>query len=202
VPYKRSILSMCDLLQALAQVGGLKSLPRTGWLRKGIVNPESVAAHSHRAAVMAILFAADLGVDGDRLLRMMIVHDLPESDPAVGDITPFCGVDPDEKRRRERAAMQRLADALPGGDELLRLWVEYDEGQTPEADAAHQLDALEMALQAREYESAWGVDLSEFRASARSKVRHPTLVRLLDQIDRDGPRPQSPTSPSPGPERS
>src|SRR5262249_34968351 len=98
-------------------------------------------------------------------------------------IIPDFGVGREEKRRRERAAMECLCDGWDGGAALLRLWLEYDEGQTPEAEVAHQLDALEMALQAREYENRHGVDLAEFRASARRKVRHPALLQLLDALD-------------------
>ena len=173
---------MSDLLQALTQVGALKSLRRAGWVRKGLIDPESVADHSFRMAILALVFAGDLGVDAGRLLRLVLVHDLPESDPAVGDITPFCGIDRAEKRSRERATMERLGAVLPGGDELLRLWLEYDAGETPEADAAHQLDALEMALQSREYEDVLGTDLSEFRESARARIRHPALLVLLDEL--------------------
>ncbi len=31
----------------------------------------------------------------------------------VGDITPFCGIDRAEKRRRERAALERSAPGFP-----------------------------------------------------------------------------------------
>jgi 5'-deoxynucleotidase YfbR-like HD superfamily hydrolase len=169
-------------LAALTQVGGLKELKRAGWVRKGIPDPESVADHSFRTTVLALVFADELGVDSGKLIKLILVHDLPESDPDVGDITPFCGVDREEKRRRERAAMGRLCDRLPNGEELRALWLEYDEGRTPEARAAHELDALEMALQAREYEARHGIDLSEFLASARSKIRHQALLRLLDEL--------------------
>jgi putative hydrolase of HD superfamily len=176
---------MTDLLAALLQAGRLKTLRRAGWVRKGLAAPESVADHSYRAALLALMLAPELGVDNDRLIRLVLVHDLPESDPDVGDITPFCGVDRHEKHRRERAAMERLGTSLPGdvGDALRTLWLEYDEGVTPEADVAHQLDALEMALQACEYEMIYEVDLSEFLASARAKIRSPLLVRLLDELE-------------------
>jgi putative hydrolases of HD superfamily len=172
---------MSDLIAQLAQVGALKRLPRAGWLRVGLPEAESVADHSFRTAVLALMLADELGVDAARLVALVLVHDLPESDPDVGDITPFCGVDRVEKRRRERAAMERLCAERP---DLLALWAEYDEGQTPEADAAHQLDALEMAIQSREYEGRHDVDLAEFRESARKKIHHPALLRLLDDLDR------------------
>jgi putative hydrolase of HD superfamily len=175
---------MNDLLSALAQVGRLKRLRRAGWVRKGLSGTESVADHSFRTAVLALALAGELGVDPGRLLALAVVHDLPESDPDVGDITPSCGISREEKRAKERAAMDRLCTGMPGGDVLLSLWVEYDEGQTPEARAAHELDALEMALQAREYQASHGFDPSEFVASARVKIHHPALLEILDGLVR------------------
>lgn len=185
------------LLAALAQVGALKTLRRAGWLRVGIDAPESVADHSFRTALLALSLGPRLGVDVDRLVRLVLVHDLPESDPTVGDITPHQGIDRDEKRRREHAAMERLAARLPGGADLLALWLEYDEGASPESRAAHQFDALEMALQAAEYQAATGTDLSEFLASARARIEHPALRSVLDALaspaafETEGPTPAS-----------
>lgn len=174
---------MNDLVRFLSQVGRLKDLDRAGWARRGIPSPESVADHSFRSSVLALVLGEELGVDRDRLLRIILVHDLAESDPTVGDVTPFDGVAPQDKHHRESAAMERLCATFPGGAELLLLWLEYDEGITPEARIAHQIDAVEMALQARDYENRHGLDLSEFRVGARQKVSHPTLLLLLDRLD-------------------
>ena len=40
----------------------LKQLPRTGWVRSGIHNPESVAAHSWGMAILALKLIPD-GLD-------------------------------------------------------------------------------------------------------------------------------------------
>jgi len=39
----------------ILQAGILKNLPRTGWLLRGIKNPESVADHSYRTALLSML---------------------------------------------------------------------------------------------------------------------------------------------------
>src|SRR5262245_30867956 len=105
-------VNMSDLLRFLSRVGTLKDLKRTGWLRRDLPDPESVADHSFRTAILALLVGADLGVDTAKLTALVLVHDLPESDPEVGDLTPFCGVGREEKRRRERASMERLCAGL------------------------------------------------------------------------------------------
>jgi putative hydrolase of HD superfamily len=175
---------MTDILTALTQIGSLKELARAGWLRAGVPQPESVASHSFRTAVLALALGPGLGVNVDRLVKLLLVHDLGESDPRVGDITPLDGISAEEKYRRESDAMERLCASLPNGAEMLALWREFEMGQSPEARVARQLDAFEMALQAAEYEKSHGIDLRAFRESARQRLDTPLLQelnRLLNQ---------------------
>ncbi|MED5309117.1 MAG: HD domain-containing protein, partial [Candidatus Thermoplasmatota archaeon] len=55
----------------------LKQLPRTGWVRSEVDNPESVAAHSWGMAVLALRLAPE-NLDMIKVLSMCLVHDLPE----------------------------------------------------------------------------------------------------------------------------
>lgn len=51
-----------------------------------------------------------------------LVHDLAES--LVGDITPYCGVSKEDKKRREIAAMQEIAQLIePSGKRMLELFM-------------------------------------------------------------------------------
>ena len=61
-----------------------KQIVRTGWAMMGIPNPESVAEHSFQLCVMAMVFADQLGVDREKLIKMAIIHDLGEI--LTGDI--------------------------------------------------------------------------------------------------------------------
>lgn len=47
------------LLPSLHEIEKLKHLPQTGWLRT-IAHPESVAAHSHQVAILALLAPVNL----------------------------------------------------------------------------------------------------------------------------------------------
>src|SRR5437773_73680 len=53
--------SMEELLNALTQIGNLKDLPRAGWVREQVPYPESVADHSFRAMVFALVLGPQLG---------------------------------------------------------------------------------------------------------------------------------------------
>src|SRR5439155_2342810 len=121
------------------------------------------------------------GVDRDRLLRLALVHDLAEA--KVGDLTP--GELPKaEKHALEAGAMRELAALPPNGAELLVLWAEYEANETPEARLAHDLDKVELLLQALDYEQAGNPGpLNSFWEQERHRIADPTLaafVRLLE----------------------
>lgn len=134
----------------------------------------------YRMAILALVLEGQFAVDSNKLLRMILIHDLPESDPEVGDITPFDGISKEEKSAREAAAMEKLCASLPNGAQMLALWREYEANETPEAKLAHQIDALEMGLQAKEYRAAQAINLEEFVESARQKISDPVLLAMLD----------------------
>ncbi|HEV7588455.1 MAG TPA: HD domain-containing protein [Longimicrobium sp.] len=178
------------LLRFFHLSGRLKETPRAGWALRGISGPESVAEHSHRVALLALVLAprAAPPLDAARCVAMALVHDLAEA--LVGDITPFDGVGADEKRRREEVAMQRLA-ALAGDDGLLGLWREYAAAATPEARFVKELDKLETVLQASEYGASAGVGhaaLEEFWDAAAARLSSAGTRALLDALrrERDG----------------
>lgn len=194
------------IVELLRQAGGLKRLRRQGWLDRGVHDPESVAGHSWRMALLALLVSRsqpDLNLT--RLLTLAIVHDLPEA--IAGDATPFDeairqGADPETlfhqppaysreareaKQRAETAAMDQLAADLPA--DMARLvadaWREYEADQTPEAHLIHQIDKLETWLQAVEYRVEQpDLIIESFRLGTDRAVTDPELRRLLGAIDR------------------
>lgn len=140
-------------MERLSEALGLKDVLRTGWVRAGVENPESVAAHSWGMALLAI---AECPPELDRLrvLELCILHDLAEV--VVGDLTPHDGVPKDEKAARERAAIQRF------GPVAVAAFEEYEAQETAEAQYVKQLDKRDMHMMAEHYE-AQGLDLSEFK---------------------------------------
>jgi putative hydrolases of HD superfamily len=128
-------------------VGKLKTLKRTGWVNNAVFEPESVADHMYRMSMLGFLIT-DPAVNKDRLIKVCLIHDLAES--IVGDITPYDGVSKDDKRKLEQDAMKLILDGLGNQEiaaELMSLWMEYEEGDSIEADVARQLDKYEMIIQ-------------------------------------------------------
>jgi len=167
-----------------AQAGRLKSEPRRGWVKKlKVKDPESVADHSYRTALMAMVLSDSWGLDTGKAVRMALLHDLPEA--MVGDAMP------EERSGEPKVALETgaMRDLLKGLPPRLRaryeaLWSEFVAGESEEARLVRQLDKLEMAIQASEYVGA-GYDnevAKEFFASARREVKDARLVALLREI--------------------
>ncbi|MEZ4383194.1 MAG: HD domain-containing protein [Nannocystaceae bacterium] len=142
---------------------GLKEVTRAGWLRAGVREPESVAAHSWGVAWLVLVLAPP-SLDRGRALAIAVLHDLAEVD--VGDLTPYDGVSPEDKRRREEAALEGLVRGLPRADHLRELWLEYEAQSSAEGRFVKACDRLDMALQAQRYASTRGVAVEEFVDSA------------------------------------
>lgn len=172
-----------NLLHFFEASGRLKSERRRGWVIKlGMKNPESVADHSYRVALMSMVYGDARGLDTMKAVRMAILHDLAEA--MVGDSTPG-ERRPEEKRRLESDAMRKMLKELPAS--LSRTyydsWLEFEEGDSPEARLVRQLDKVEMAIQASEYlEEDPANDVREFLRSARRAVSDPDLIELVDRI--------------------
>jgi putative hydrolase of HD superfamily len=182
---------MQEITGFLYEIGLLKRFKRTGWFTAGVPAPESVADHSFRVALLALVLSrgADPPLDRERCVAMALVHDLAES--IVGDITPYDGVTTAEKHRRERGAMERLS-AMLGDDEVLRLWEEYQAAETAEARLVKDLDKLETVLQAAEYGESRGAELAEFREMGERRTWLPAARPIYEALRGKKPGDSSP----------
>jgi len=181
----------------------LKRLRRTGWVDRGVDDPESGAAHSWGVALLAWMLAREQpDLDRDRVMLLGLVHDLPEA--IAGDPTPFddvrdeSGVIPashfatapgysdaarDAKQQAEAAALDEMLRDLPSdlAGELRSAWQEYEQGQTAEARFVRQIDKLETLMQAEDYRDLQpDLVIDSFRIGARRDVSEPALAALLE----------------------
>jgi putative hydrolase of HD superfamily len=103
---------------------------------------ENSAEHSWHLATLALVLAphAPAGTDVDRVVRMLLVHDLVEID--AGDTFAFDTVGLADREAREQAAAERLFGLLPDGAALRALWDDFEAGASPDARFANALDRL------------------------------------------------------------
>ncbi|KAJ6646225.1 5'-deoxynucleotidase HDDC2, partial [Pseudolycoriella hygida] len=176
--------SLNGIVKFLEIVGNLKHIKRAGWVLRNVPNCETVAGHMYRMSIMTFLLEGKEGLDRVKCLEMeALVHDLAES--LVGDITPYCGISKEEKKKKEMEAMQQIANLIePRGKHLMELFLEYEENKTPESKFVKDLDRLDMVLQAFEYEKRDEClkKHQEFFDSTNGKFNHPLVINLVEQI--------------------
>lgn len=132
-----------EYIDFLNVIEKLKCNTRHSWTSSG--RRESVAEHSWRLAVMAMLCADEYPeLDIDRVIKMCLIHDFGEA--VTGDIPSFWKTADHEAR--EEQAVQQLLSRLPTGvrDELQGLFAEMNARETPEAKLYKALDNLEAVL--------------------------------------------------------
>lgn len=131
----------------------LKETKRTGWLERGVKDPESVASHSYGVAVLTLLIAHEKGLDTLNAVATALLHDLAEA--ITGDLTPEMKSTKgrEETERTEETTLKQIIGELPEKEKkwLTRLIEEYYQQTTPEAQLVKQIDKAEMILQAARY---------------------------------------------------
>ena len=146
---------MSDRLEAqfafLNEADRLKSVLRATTLVDGS-RKENSGEHSWHLALYALVLAdqAAPGVRVDRVIRMLLIHDLVEID--VGDVPIHSANGLAHASTETLAAEARAADRIFGllssdlRDDLRALWEEFEAAQTPDAVFAKSLDRVQPVM--------------------------------------------------------
>ena len=185
-----------DAIEALTRAYALKDETRTGWQLRAVEAPESVAAHAWGVAMLVVRFCPP-ELDRERALALAAVHDVAEAE--TGDVATRAEdgaqrVAPEEKERRERAAMDGPLAGL--GEDVRALWEEYEARETPEARFVKDADLLDTCLQALVYEREGRYDpdaenaafeayddLDEFFATAEPRLSTERGRELFEAVE-------------------
>lgn len=172
------------ILNFLDLAANLKKIPRQGWIDKlSIKNPESVADHTFSMAIIGMILSDSYDYNTEKIMKMILIHDLAES--ITGDITPE-NKDKNEKLILENEVMEKILAELP--EKLQKqyedLWNEYQTNNSSEANFVHQIDKLEMALQAKIYskENKLEKKIIPFFESAKKEISEPNILKLFEQV--------------------
>jgi putative hydrolase of HD superfamily len=178
---------LAGFLEFLRQAERLKTVTRSAFTSTGAV--ESVAEHSWRLAMMAMLLAPEFpDVDAARLVRMCLVHDLGE---AIGGDVPApeqarlrANGDVEGKSANERRDLLTLLEPLPPKfrKEIVALWDEYEAAETPVAKLAKALDKLETILQHTQGRNPPGFDYRFNLGYGREHTASPPLIAAIREI--------------------
>ncbi|MCT4356548.1 HD domain-containing protein [Streptomyces sp. Je 1-79] len=164
----------------LFEAGTLKNARRTGWWMAGVRDPESVAEHSWRTALIASVIAKLEGADPARAAFLAVWHDTQEA--RTGDVN-YLG------KKYSTAADPRdvTADQTAGMPEVLAsaihdLVEEYEAKESPEAVCARDADKLECLLQGIEYKAQGYENAQRWIDNSRGRIVTDTARRLADEL--------------------
>ena len=133
-------------LAFLQEAEKLKSVLRSAHTSSG--RTESTAEHTWRLCLMAMVFEDQLlGLDMLKILKICLIHDLGEA--IHGDIPAIEQDRHPDKSEQEKTDLLHLTRTLdePQRAGILALWQEYEDANSPEAQAVKALDKLETILQ-------------------------------------------------------
>jgi 5'-deoxynucleotidase YfbR-like HD superfamily hydrolase len=170
----------------------LQNEKRAGWVKRGVINPETVAEHILELLVLGAELAQATGFTKEEtsdLLAMLEIHDWPEA--IDGDQITLTGVDVAKeasdkvvKHAKEIVAMRSITEPLGDiGIKLFNLWLRFEEAEDRVVKAAHEIDKYQAIERAYRYEREQGiVGLGEEFVRYSPRVTHPYLVARLESV--------------------
>jgi len=177
-------LKASDILDFLLIAGRLKNIPRTGWIISGITNPETVASHSFRVALISMLLSDSFNnIDKEKVLRIALIHDLNES--IIGDIPLGAknNIQIDEKKI--------FSEDIPIPVEIkkrtLSDFSEFENRTSIEGMIVRAADKIDLLLQAYEYEKDRGIRLDSFWKNSQNRVDfkiHKAVGKIIKELER------------------
>jgi putative hydrolases of HD superfamily len=132
---------MQQVIDFVLEIDRLKGVTRA--IRpRGLDRYENSAEHSWQLALLALSLVsyAAQPVDLNRVIRMLLVHDIGEIE--TGDTIVYNDTGLAERKAGELRAVTRIFGLLPAAqsDELMSLWLEFEANDTAEARFAHAAD--------------------------------------------------------------
>lgn len=168
----------------LYEIGLLKRYKRAGWLVAGVNDPESVADHSLRAAVIASVLAALEGANPERAALLSLFHDSQET--RLTDL-PYLARPYVEKAPNERVTEHQTRGLpAPVADMITGVVAEYEGGTGAEALCARDADKLECLIQAIEYREQGNRNMQPWIDSSLAQLRTESAKRLAKQAMETG----------------
>lgn len=160
----------------------LKRIPRSGFMVVGIREPDSVAEHSFVAAQIAYILAKMENVDAEHAAIIALFHD--NSETRLGDLNLIQQQYLDKEQAEKKAFLEQTR-GLTQSEELMAVFEEFKEGNTPEGIIARDAERLELVIQIKCYLDT-GVSNKAFQnwiGRVRAQLRTDSAKELLDVIE-------------------
>jgi putative hydrolase of HD superfamily len=169
----------------------LYAIPRTGWVKRGVKNPENVGQHTDSLIKLVDQWGKDLKIQNiEKTKDMLKIHDFPEileGDPVIAHLPDEEYLNAkSEKYKKEYLAMKTICQPLGEmGKTAFAYWLEFEENKSHDTQIAHELDKTQAVIKAFEYQqSGENVSTQEFidEIEKRKQVKNDFLVSVIKEI--------------------
>ncbi len=142
--------SSVSALNFFAEAGLLKRVKRSGWWVAGIENPETVAEHCFRCAVIGHYIAHCENVDAGKVVTMTLFNDIHEA--RINDLHKMGHYYIDFRKAEQKVFADQVNNInAKVKAALISARKSYDQQSCKESIVARDADILECLIQAKEY---------------------------------------------------
>ena len=174
-------MNIKNLIKFFLHIENLKTVKRKGWIIKSKVKEiESVAEHSYAATSIAMIISDLVGLNTEKVMKMMLIHDLPEG--IIGDLVPGENANKDAD---EEEAIRSILGSLPDKMQIdyTEIWNEFKMNKTKESQLVHEIDKLELIIQLSLYRDRMSKEaFNEFLQSSEKIIELDLNRELLNEI--------------------
>jgi len=138
---------LCDYI---FELNTLKKFPHSGTKLAGVREPDSIAEHAYRTAIIGYLVAKGEKVNPEKVAMICLMHDNGEA--RITDLHKVARRYIDSKKAEKQAYKEQLTNVPKElADLFWKNFIEYEDRTTKEGIVARDADMLETAFQAKEY---------------------------------------------------
>ncbi|MBP9854408.1 MAG: HD domain-containing protein [Candidatus Omnitrophica bacterium] len=168
-------------LNFFAETGLLKHIKRSGWWVVGIKEPESVAEHSFRCAIIGYYIAHLEKADPHKVMTMALFNDIHEA--RINDLHKMGHHYINFREAEKRVFNDQMRDLnVKVHKEMHDFRREYEEQKTKASIVARDADILECLLQAKEYYDSGYTKAKKFFDKAPKFLKTKTAKNLWKQL--------------------
>lgn len=172
---------MNKIVNFFYEMGVLKRQRHTGSILAGVKDPDSIADHTTRAAIIAYVLAEVEGADSEKTACMVLFHDIGEC--RVGDQHKV-GARYWDHSGPEQKAYEDQVKNLPGKIEkkLIEYFKEYNKRNTKEGIVAKDADWLEMAMTAKEFSEQGYTSMESWVEKISEALETDSAKKMIGEI--------------------
>ena len=172
-----------NIIDFFGESGLLKRVKRSGWWVIGIKDPESVAEHCYRCAVIGYVLAKMEKADAHTVSMMCLFNDLHEA--RINDAHKVASVYLNYREAEDKAFFDQIADLPEPIKSEMGTWrKQYTGQQTKESIIARDADILECLLQAKEYSDHGHAQAKLFFKKAPKHLKTKSAKKIWQDIQK------------------